>query len=81
MVSASMPIVARANRASCGAAGRVTSMKGGRTAVKNRIALGLAIWTMKPSTRALRPMRISGVSGSEALRKPPRRALIPSQAT
>ena len=81
MASTSMPMVATANRANCGAAGRVTSMNGGRTAVKNSTALGLAIWTMNPSTRALRPMRIVGASGSAVVRKAPRRALIPNQAT
>ncbi|MNF12970.1 hypothetical protein D3C80_2146530 [compost metagenome] len=48
-------MVARANRASWGATGRFMSRKGGRTAVKKRMALGLAIWTVKPSIRALRP--------------------------
>ncbi|MCY1554746.1 hypothetical protein D9M68_913380 [compost metagenome] len=74
-------MVPTAKRASWAAAGRLTSMKGGSTAVKKRMALGLAIWTMKPSIRPLRPRRTAMGSGWASVLKAPRRALIPSQAT
>ncbi len=77
-----MPIVATANRASCGAAGRSASMKGGSTAVKNSTALGLAICTRKPSVNGSRPSRggATGRRSAPALRAD-RSDFTPSQAT